>query len=88
MAFVATLAPSAPVREGGFRRLWRVLRQLFHEVIGAVFAVLALAWTNAALRSWTHAVPRWLVATALFVAGSMIFFSWTSFQRARRLGQT
>jgi hypothetical protein len=83
---VATLATSAPVREGGFRRLWRVLRQLFHEVIGAVFAVLALAWANAALRSWARAVPRWLVVTAVFVAAAMLFFSWTSFRRARRLG--
>lgn len=83
---MATLATSAPVGEGGFRRLWRVLRQLFHEVIGAVFAVLALAWANAALRSWVRDVPRWLVATAVLVAVTMLVFSWTSFQRARRLG--
>ncbi len=83
---MATLATSAPLREGGFRRLWRVLRQLFHEVIGAVFAVLALAWANAALRSWERAVPRWLVWTAVLVAVAMLFFSWTSFRRARRLG--
>jgi len=38
--------------QGGFRRLWRVLRQLFHEAIGALFAVLALGWLNAALRAW------------------------------------
>jgi ABC-type Fe3+ transport system permease subunit len=75
----------APPRHGGFRRLWRVLKQLFHEVIGAVFAVLALAWLNAALRAWTRDVALWLIAMALCVAAVFVFFAVTSFLRARKL---
>ena len=45
---------AGPVEPRGFRRLWRVLRQLFHEVVGATFAVLALGWFNSALRAWTR----------------------------------
>lgn len=82
---MATLASAAPAREGGFRRLWRVLRQLFHEMTGAVFGVLALGWANATLRSWTHDVARWLLATAVAVTLLMVFFSWSSFRRARRI---
>jgi len=77
-------AQSAPP-QGGFRRLWRTLKQLFHELIGAVFAVLALAWLNAALRAWTRDVAYWLIALAVCVASLFAFFSVTSFLRARRL---
>jgi glycerol uptake facilitator-like aquaporin len=77
-------AQSAPP-QGGFRRLWRTLKQLFHEMIGAVFAVLALAWLNAALRAWTRDVAYWLIGLAVCVAALFAFFSVTSFLRARRL---
>jgi hypothetical protein len=72
-------------QQGGFRRLWRTLKQLFHEMIGAVFAVLALAWLNAALRAWTGDVARWLIALAGCVAALFIFFAVSSFLRARKL---
>jgi glycerol uptake facilitator-like aquaporin len=65
--------------------VWRVLRQLFHEVVGALFAVIALAWANAALRAWSRDVARWMVGLAVGVALVMIFFSWTSFRRSRRV---
>ena len=52
---------------------------------GAVFGVLALAWSNAALRAWTRDVARWLTALTIAVALLMVFFSWTSFRRARRI---
>jgi len=54
-------------------------------MIGAVFAVLALAWLNSALRAWTRDVARWLIALAVCVAVVFIFFSVTSFLRARKL---
>lgn len=69
----------------GFRRFWRAVRQVFHEVVGAIFAVLALGWLNAALRASRRDVARWLIATAVAVAVIMIIFSWTSFRSARRL---
>jgi hypothetical protein len=78
-------ATAAPQQQGGFRRLWRVLRQLFHEAIGAVFAVLALGWLNAALRAWTRDVARWLIGLAVAVALLFVFFAVTSFLKARKL---
>ena len=77
---------SAPAG-GRFARLWRALQQLFHELVGAVFAVLALAWVQSAVRAWTRDGARWLVATAFFVAAVMAVFSFTSFRRARRVGR-
>jgi multisubunit Na+/H+ antiporter MnhB subunit len=81
----AASATAAPERQGGFRRLWRALRQLFHEAIGAVFAVLALGWLNAAVRAWTRDAARWLIAIPVAVALLFVFFAVTSFRKARRL---
>jgi hypothetical protein len=78
-------AAEALPRQGGFRRLWRALQQLFHEVTGAVFAVLALAWLNSVLRAWTRDVAPWLIAMAVCVAALFVFFAVTSFRRARKL---
>ena len=75
----------APPRQGGFARLWRVLKQLFHEMTGAVFGVLALAWLNSAFRAWTRDVAFWLIAMALCVAVLFLFFSVTSFLKARKV---
>jgi VIT1/CCC1 family predicted Fe2+/Mn2+ transporter len=84
---MGALAPLANIRgeERGFRRLWRALCQLFHEVMGAIFAILAFAWLNSALRAWTHDVSRWLVALAICMVAIFIFFAITSFLRARKL---
>jgi hypothetical protein len=76
---------AVPIQRGAFSRLWRVLKQLFHEMIGAVFGVLALAWLNAAFRAWTRDVAYWLIAMAICVAALFVFFSVTSFLRARKL---
>ena len=78
-------APAASSSRGGFRRLWRVLRQLFHEVVGAGFAILALGWLNAAFRAWTRDASRWLIALAVSVAALLVFFAVTSFRYARKL---
>jgi hypothetical protein len=84
MSTVANAA-TAPQEQSGFRRVWRVLKQLFHEMIGAVFAVLALGWLNAALRAWTRDAARWLIGIAVAVAVLFVFFSLTSFRRAWKL---
>ncbi len=81
----AASAATAPQPQGGFRRFWRALRQLFHELIAAVFAVLALGWLNAALRAWTRDTARWLVGVAVAVALLFAFFAVTSFRKARKL---
>ena len=81
----AASAATTPQQQGRFRRLWRALRQLFHEAIGAVFVVLALGWLNAALRAWTRDVARWLIGIAVAVALLFVLFAITSFRKARRL---
>ena len=84
MGTLTGAAQAAPAGTG-FRRLWRTIKQLFHEVTGAVFAVLALAWLNSAVRAWTRDVAHWLIALAIGVAVLFGFFSVTQFLRARRL---
>jgi hypothetical protein len=72
--------------QGGFRRLWRVLKQLFYEVTGAMFAVLAFAWLNTTFRAWTMTdAARWLLAIPACLAALFAFFAVSSFRRARKL---
>ncbi|HET7108846.1 MAG TPA: hypothetical protein VFI38_18680 [Candidatus Acidoferrum sp.] len=69
----------------GFRRLWRTVRQIFHEVTGAMFALLAFGWLSSAFRGWTRDVAHWLVALAIAVAGIFVLFAVSSFRRSRQL---
>jgi hypothetical protein len=84
MSSAASL-PGARIKGRGFSRLWRTLKQLFHEVVGAIFAVLAFSWLNAAIRAWSRDAAYWLVAIAVVVGGLFSFFAVTSFQRARKI---
>ena len=70
---------------GGFSRFWRTLKQTFHEVVAAIFAVLALAWLQSAIRAWTRDVSQWLIGAAFGVAVLLAVFAWTSFRRSRQL---
>jgi len=76
---------TGPGEPAGFRRIWRVLRQLFHEMIGASFAVLAVGWINLAFRAWTGHVPLWLVCASLCVVAVFVAFAISAFRRARQL---
>jgi len=78
-------SPLQATEPRGFRRLWRVVKQLFHELIGASFAVLALGWLNSALRAWTRDVAHWLVGVSVAVGLLFIAFAVSSFRRARQL---
>jgi hypothetical protein len=69
----------------GFRRVWRALRQLFHECMAAIFAVLALTWINYGVRAWGRDGVRWLVAASFCLALVFVFFALTSFRRSRTL---
>jgi len=71
------------VYRGRFSRLWRTLKQLFHEVVAAIFAVLSFSWFTAAVRAYSRDAAYWLVAVAGIVAASFLFFAFTSFRRAR-----
>jgi hypothetical protein len=83
MPTARTTAAPSPLR--GFQRLWRTLRQIFYEAVGAMFGILAFAWLNMAFRSWTRAVNHWLIAASVAVALLFVFFAFSSFRRARSL---
>jgi len=61
------------------------VKQIFHEVVGAIFAVLAFGWINSAFRAWTRDVAHWLIALAIAVAGIFVLFAVSSFRRSRQL---
>ena len=69
----------------GFRRLIRTIKQIFYEVAGAMFAILAFAWFNLAFRAWSRDVAHWLIGASMVVAMLFVFFSFSSFRRARQL---
>ena len=69
----------------GFRRLWRTMRQIFHEVVGAMFVVLAFGWLNSAFRAWTRDVAHWLIGVSVGVAALFVLFAVSSFRRSRQL---
>ena len=79
------VSSTQPAAKGRFARFWRTLRQIFHEIVGGVFAMLALVWAQSAIRAWTRDVAHWLVFAACGVAVVMGIFAWTSFRRSRQI---
>jgi hypothetical protein len=79
------ISDAQAVAKGGFARFWRTLRQIFHEAVAGVFAVLALVWVQSAIRAWMRDVAHWLVFAAVGVAVVMGIFAWTSFRRSRQI---
>ena len=67
------------------RAWWKVARQLFHEMTGALFAVFAASGVLAAWRQWNHARIPWLLGLTVFYSLIMAIFSFTSFRSARRV---
>jgi len=67
------------------RVFWRAAREVFHEVTGALFFVLALAAVQAAWRSWERGAGRWLVGMTAGYALLMICFGVWSFRDSRRV---
>jgi len=84
MPATGTGSPGVPQKRS-FHRFWLALKQLFHEVIGAIFGVLALFWVQNALRAWSRDGARWLVGAAVFLALLMTVFSFSSFRNAKRV---
>ena len=84
MSTAAGTAPRSP-EPRGFQRLWRALKQIFYEAVGAMFAILAFGWLNSAFRAWTRDVAKWLIGVAIAVALLFVFFAVSSFRRARSL---
>ncbi len=69
---------------GFFSRLWYLLRQLWHEVIGSLFLVLAFLGASAALREW-RAGSSTRVLLAVGFTLMMAYFGVTSFRSARKV---
>ena len=61
------------------------MRQLFHEAVGAIFAVFSFYGGVAAWREWKAHSIRWLIAFAIGYALMMAAFSFVAFRRARRI---
>ncbi|HET6931444.1 MAG TPA: hypothetical protein VFI45_14060 [Candidatus Acidoferrum sp.] len=61
------------------------MKQIFHEVTGAMFAVLAFGWLNSAFRAWTRDVAHWLIVLAVGIAAIFVAFAISSFRRSRQL---
>jgi VIT1/CCC1 family predicted Fe2+/Mn2+ transporter len=74
-----------PPEPTGFRRLWRVIKQIFYDTVGAMFAILAFAWLNSAFRAWTRDVALWLIGVSVAIALLFVFFAVSSFRRSRSL---
>jgi hypothetical protein len=67
------------------RVIWRVIRQVFHETTGTLFAVFGAYGLLLAWRQW-HARPVfWLTGLAIAYAVMMAAFAFGAFRRARRL---
>ena len=67
------------------RVLWRAARELFHEVTGAIFFILAVAALQATWRGWHNGAARWLVDMSVGYTLLMIFFGVMSFRDSRRV---
>lgn len=69
-----------------FTRLWCVLRQLWHEVMGCLFIAIAAAGASTAVREWKAGRTRGVALAAAFTL-MFAYFGITSFLHARRVRQ-
>jgi hypothetical protein len=67
------------------RIIWRAARELFHEVTGAVFFILAVAALQATWRAWQRGAAHWLLGVTVGYALLMILFGLLSFRDSRRV---
>ena len=68
-----------------FRVLWRAARELFHEVTGTLFFLIALSAIQSSWRAWHRGVGPWFVGVSGAYALLMIFFGAMSFRDSRRV---
>ncbi|MCL6481391.1 MAG: hypothetical protein K6U02_06660 [Firmicutes bacterium] len=73
------------VATGLGQALWRATRQLFHELTGALFALLAGMGTASTWRLWQAEAESWRIGVAAGFAATMAAFAVLSFLRARRV---
>jgi uncharacterized membrane protein len=68
-----------------FRVLWKAARELFHEVTGTLFFLIALSAIQSAWRAWHRGAGQWLVGVSAVYALLMILFGVLSFRDSRRV---
>jgi hypothetical protein len=67
------------------RVLWRAARELFHEVTGALFFLIALSAIQSGWRAWHRGVAHGMVGVIAAYAVLMVFFGVLSFRDSRRV---
>lgn len=67
------------------RVLWRAARELFHEVTGALFFVLAFAAAQSAWRAWHNGAGRLFIGMISSYALVMVIFGCMSFRDSKRV---
>jgi len=67
--------------------LWRILRQLLHEIAGALFVVFAVMGGASVWREWQRGAPEWMLALVAGFTGMMAAFAVASFRSAGRLSE-
>jgi len=67
-----------------FRSVWRVIRQLFHEVTGAFFLLFAALGGVSAWRHWQRGSALWIFGIDMAFTLMMAAFAFAAFRSARR----
>jgi hypothetical protein len=67
------------------RVLWRAARELFHEVTGTLFFLIAVSALQSAWRAWHRGAGQWLVSVSAGYAVLMILFGVMCFRDSRRV---
>ena len=67
------------------RVLWRAARELFHEVTGTLFFLIALSAMQSAWRAWQRGAGNWLIGVSAGYALLMILLGILSFRDSRRV---
>jgi hypothetical protein len=70
---------------GFFRALWRATRELFHEITGTLFFLIAISAIQSGIRAWRRGSGHWLIGISAGYALLMIFFGVLSFRDSRRV---
>jgi hypothetical protein len=70
---------------GFLRALWRATRELFHEITGTLFFLIAVSAINSCIRAWRRGAGHWVMGMGAGYALLMIFFGVLSFRDSRRV---
>jgi hypothetical protein len=68
-----------------FRVVWRATRELFHEVTGTLFFLIAVSAIQSGWRAWQRGAGHLLVGMDAVYAILMILFGVLSFRDSRRV---